>query len=426
MQPLNLQLYHIALNSFSMSLFCKKRRVTILTAAGLNMPPNMGGISTGEITELVKKYPGIGNPQPLINGLPAGQYFFDVLVNHHKKSGTDDVGLNLVNFETLVFLVEELYAYYWDLRHGIQPDQKGFLPAILQLDPDLDKHIKNAAFNGVGGGESHNFLREVMRILVKPIIDRVALLDSDNSHSGMTEFSDKLLKEAFPDNRWYKRVYTLNYDTWINQRLEYWDGFDDGVFNTKKVMRSYDFNCHYNLHGSVRWRPHINEAGIEKLDSIVDIMGYGTSDQTDQGNHPLIKTPIITGYNKAARLTSMPYLALHHAFLTDILNSDYLIVVGYGGADPHVNKMLSLYKGKAAIVNYFSSWVDSKRNGDDVDIYDDWCRHFLEAIVEPHNGGWANEMRWGRDPFIKSNDGRLTFWWQGLNDEFYNQINNHF
>ncbi len=390
----------------------------------MSMPPKMGGISTSEITDLVKKYTGIGDPT-LIDGQPPGQYFYDTLVKYHNGQGTLDVGLDLVNFETLVFLVEELYAYYWDLRHEIHSTQKGFLPAIFQLNLDLDKQIRDAAFNGPGSGEPHNFIREVMRVMIKPIIDRVARLDGDSNNAGMTEFSDKLLKEAFPDKRWYKRVYTLNYDTWINQHLDYWDGFDNGEFNTKKIMKSYDFNCHYNLHGSVRWRPHINEAGIEKLNGIVNVMGYGTSDQTDQGNHPLIKTPIITGYNKAARLTSMPYLALHHAFLTDILNSDYLIVIGYGGADPHVNKMLSLYQGKASIVNYFSSWVDSKKKNEDVNIWDDWYRYFLESIVEPHNGGWANEMRWGSEPFFKSNDGRLTFWWQGLNDEFYNQINQH-
>jgi len=51
-------------------------------------------------------------------------------------------------------------------------------------------------------------------------------------------------------------------------------------------------------------------------------------------------------------------------------------------------------------------------------------REQLENNINPFGNGWANEIRWQTDPFVKSNDSRISVWWKGINNDLYNEIPN--
>jgi hypothetical protein len=394
------------------------KKVAFLMGAGFNVPPNYGDISTQEITNLVCASNPLNGAYE-IAGLSPGLHLFNILYNYYdlKMVGTPSIGD--VNFETIIYLVEELYAFYSDrMQHNPPGNVTGVSGAFSTIIGAVENDIHiSAARNSM---DERTFLKHVYATLLQPIIEKVGSLDSNPNMQGMIDFKTKMLDGVFA--AWIKRTYTLNYDTWITQNAGYFDGFENGDFDSQRVYTDREVNCHYNLHGSVRWQPHINDYRIEKKNGVVNVNSYIMSDIVLINKQPLIPTPIITGYNKSSRLDLKPYIALHYSFLRDIIESDFLVVIGYGGGDPHINEILNTYKGKVLVINYFSNWLNPKNSV--FDPFDEAIKGALDNIYPMSRIGWADELNWDTNLFVKCKDNRISVWWKGLNDDLYNEIPN--
>jgi SIR2-like domain len=157
-------------------------------------------------------------------------------------------------------------------------------------------------------------------------------------------------------------VFTLNYDDVVDEIFDDWlDGFGDkdatvGELNGRKFQPAELAKSAQSqrpllihMHGSVRFGPGQGLFQIVQYDNIKEaknaIKSVATSDTHVRGQ-VITATPIISGYNKAARLAlnPAPYGYYFRLFIDKLLSNERLIVVGYGGGDEHINTWLNEYK----------------------------------------------------------------------------------
>lgn len=85
-----------------------KYKVTILIGAGFTQSPDFGGPSTLFLTDKLRKL-RINNFD--IDGKTPGEYFYRKLCHHYTRRIKNDCDLSIVNFETIIHLLEELYSH---------------------------------------------------------------------------------------------------------------------------------------------------------------------------------------------------------------------------------------------------------------------------------------------------------------------------
>lgn len=418
-----------------------KQKVTILTGAGFTLPPDFGGPSTLFLTDKLRKLK-IKNYD--IDGKPPGEYFYRKLCYHYTRRIKNDCDLSIVNFETIIHLLEELYSH---LTSYNKPDikgkdnsilrnlskSKGVKPSFLILKDAIKKDL-----TVLKTPTKIEFLNQIVKNIyshfIDALIEELKKFNSDSSNIGMRKFETDFLKKHLPESKFTRRFYTLNYDTWLNKHLGIYDGFDStGKFEAEKVMKEYDMDCHYNLHGSILWQNDLDKNKMKKLKKPVDYLGYTQSSVYGLNREPLIATPIITGYHKLERMKFNPYLQFYYALQNDILNSDLLILVGYSFSDTHINNILSLFKEKCVVVGYIKPWLDAEEKVRSVtpvdkpidyenvafDRWDDDVTSILQSI-EPLDGGFHPKEIEIKRGWIKSKDGQTLYWWRGIGSDFYN------
>jgi hypothetical protein len=168
------------------------------------------------------------------------------------------------------------------------------------------------------------------------------------------------------------KVFTINYDTLIEQALDrlgilYCDGFIGTVarqFNpaaydldfyypgeaTEGKVRRYDKVVHlYKLHGSINWRQSLRTRAVNPYGITFDgaplplasDFGAGKSGNLDTvfgGDASLAILPTAGKYGESL---AMPYAHMFRAFYAALQSSQtVLIVLGYGGWDEHVNRLV--------------------------------------------------------------------------------------
>lgn len=420
-----------------------KNKVTILTGAGFTVPAEFGGPSTKLLTDKLRSMKIKGYD---IDGKTPGEYFYRKLCHHYTRKIKTDCDLSIVNFETIIHLLEELYTH---LTSYNKPDikgkkasflkniakSKGVKPTFVILKDVINKDLsvlktttKIVSLNQI--------VKNIYSHFIAAIIDELKKFNSDSKNIGMRKFEKMFLDKYLPERKFTRRFYTLNYDTWLNKHLGIFDGFDsDGKFEDEKVMKQFDIDCHYNLHGSILWRNDLDRNKMKKLKNPVEYLTYTQSSTYGLNREPLIATPIITGYHKLERMKFNPYLQFYYSFQNDILNSNLLILVGYSFSDTHINNIISLFKGKCIVVSYIKNWIDAEEAerkktplGQPIDYEnfsfdrsDDEVTSILQSI-EPNDGGYFNinekEIQKG---WIKSQNGNTIVWWNGIGDNFYNK-----
>lgn len=419
-----------------------KNKVTILTGAGFTLPPDFGGPSTAYLT---KKLRELDIPRFSIDGKTPGEYFYKKLCHHYTRRTKNDCDLSIVNFETLIHLLEELYSHLtsYNKPEIVKKDpsilknlskSKGVKPSFLVLKAVISKDLK--ALIVTTKIESLNqIVRKIYSYFIDAIIAELKTFNSDSKNIGMRKFETDFLNKHLPESKTTRRFYTLNYDTWLNKYLDFYDGFDDkGNFQSEKVMKQYDLDCHYNLHGSILWRNDLTADKMKKQKTPVDYLRYTKSSDYGMNREPLIATPIITGYHKLERMKFNPYLQFYFSLQNDILNSDLLVLVGYSFSDTHINNMISLFKGKCVVVGYIRPWLDAEDKerkatpaGQPIDyenvLFDKWDDDVIATLqsIESINGGF-NELREKeiQKGWINSKDGQTRYWWKGIGSDFYN------
>jgi hypothetical protein len=153
-------------------------------------------------------------------------------------------------------------------------------------------------------------------------------------------------------------IFTLNYDDVVDgARNDWFDGFvgekESSPVGALWEARSFDARAFdfwqdsnepvlVHLHGSVRFGPSQNGFHLVKYSDIKAageaIQGISCSGKSSGGQDNSLE-PIISGLNKAARLSLNPesYGYYYRALIDSLLSNERLLVIGYGAKDEHVN-----------------------------------------------------------------------------------------
>ncbi len=416
-------------------------KITLLTGAGLSTA--FAGLSTWKITNNLRI---LNVPDLEIDGILPGEYFYRKLCLHYTGRRKNDCDLATVNFETIIHLLEEMYAYLSSYIKGdkkIRAEYKGIKPAFLKLQETISKDLYEVKFESKKVG-LYQLIQNYYTYFIASIVNELKDFDTKASN-GMKQFNERFLVANFPDSDWIKRIYTLNYDNWFNLFEKYYDGFDvAGNFESGEVMNNDKPNCYFNLHGCVYWQNTLDQNKITKQKKVVDFHSYFTSSAFGINREPLLSTPIITGYNKLQRMKYNPYLQFYYSMQKDILNSDILVIIGYSFTDPHINNLLELFKKKTVIVDYIADWMKTeedmrkflnnskklkayeKKYGT-IDPTDIGYEVFSEKVigkfrnVSPFNGGFELDIQDISKGWVSSRNNLTKFWWRGIGEEFYNK-----
>lgn len=424
-----------------------KSRIAILTGAGLTVSTDFAGVSTAGLTSKLRN---LVVPDLDIAGMRPGEYFYRKLCLHYTGKRKNDCDLATVNFETIIHLLEEMYAYLSSYIKGdkeVRAKYKGVKPSFLRLQETISKDLYKVKFESKKVG-LYQLIKTYHNYFINAIIQELEEFNQDAANNGMNSFKNDFIQKYFPEKEWIKRIYTLNYDTWMNSYMGYYDGFDNkGIFESEKVMQKDNFNCHYNLHGCIQWRNSLGANKMEKQQKIVNVLNYSKASDFGINREPLLATPIITGYHKLERMKYTPYLQFFYSLQKDILSSDILLIIGYSFTDTHINNLLSLYKGKAVIVDFISAWNTAefkmqelinnpvkleklqKKYGK-IDTTDVQYDRFDDAVAEklqnfePFDEGFDPTEKQIAKGWINSKNKKTRVWWKGVGGEFYNNWEN--
>jgi hypothetical protein len=209
----------------------------------------------------------------------------------------------------------------------------------------------------------------------KAIFAECALMLADTSPSASTAeaipphlaFLSKLV--ARDSNLGRIHLFTLNYDTLLEQALEllgvqYFDGFagradarfDPSVYGldiyypgevAEGRVRRFDKFLHiYKLHGSIHWHAEANELRARHPNlSIAHDYRSAPENKKGEALDKIAKlvpsVGILPTSNKFTQTLSMPYAHLFRSFQIRLsAPQTFLLVLGYGFGDEHVNRMI--------------------------------------------------------------------------------------
>ncbi|MCC6404126.1 MAG: SIR2 family protein [Fimbriimonadaceae bacterium] len=139
------------------------------------------------------------------------------------------------------------------------------------------------------------------------------------------------------DERNPPKVFTLNYDLLLEMALEHHDrgfttGFNDGVWSNIEFDDPARMRI-YKLHGSFGWFRHEQTGVLYDRDKALDRLDItfesaGTRDEV-----------IFATDNKLRAL--QPFLWMFNEFDNSVANCSFIVSVGYGFNDEHINQIIS-------------------------------------------------------------------------------------
>lgn len=176
-------------------------------------------------------------------------------------------------------------------------------------------------------------------------------------------------------------VFSLNYDDLILQALpNLFTGFDkeSGAFLDRKVLLEHKWNFYYQLHGSV----HFNMESIrgemhsirwkKELNSPYNQNSSGRSSQDTQEGLHLPTSNIILGHEKITQIQRQPFRSYFCRLNQAILETDYIMFIGYGFRDLHINNCFKLLHNKKCPI-LIVSYKANEDNKDSIQFRnDDW------------------------------------------------------
>ena len=165
-------------------------------------------------------------------------------------------------------------------------------------------------------------------------------------------------------------VFTLNYDLLLDAALTLdgetsFDGFTTEIAGRRSTARAFDRSgflataqrapCTLiHLHGCKVFGYANDSTNAVRYDEIVKYLRTGDAVESITGNlrpehtqhgEILSAGPIISGVNKAAKITAtmVPYGYYYQALGNAISANPRILVIGYGGSDPHVNSWIAQF-----------------------------------------------------------------------------------
>lgn len=247
------------------------------------------------------------------------------------------------NFEHLIHALELLEPLARSDFHKVVDEYRRVSSALLEVsrkcqiifDPNL-----------------LNFGRYfVMKTIVGRILNQILFAGGRQPEKDLANLFEHLAKE------FALSVFTLNYDDLGDRAGTWFDGFikpvDSNSFPTPQAFdreafigraQSDDWVL-VHLHGSIRFGYSTAAPfGIVRYTDpsiALNSLEIRVSDKSAHGNI-VSGTPIISGLDKAAKLSQnpVPYGYYYQALTEALIRNPRLLIIGYGGADPHINAWL--------------------------------------------------------------------------------------
>jgi len=387
-----------------------KESIIILTGAGLTAGKEFFGITTSGLTKDFLSY----NHSELTeeNNLISFIYSEFCFWNKLDPKKVDD-NLSQINFETILQMIEELFSYIEDAertyhKHKFQNSVKNTIYSLNRRLIFKINQVRNPKWKNL----SYFFIEKMYNHLIDEIIRQINPHNKNANNKGMLGFKE-FLNSQFDTDKYSRRIYTLNYDNWLNNYYDYFDGFTNNKFDSKEVINNRDIDCHYNLHGCILWQRGLIWQKVDEPEEHKHIQSF---DGYTISREALLPSPIISGYNKLTRINSSPLLEIFHSLTSDCLTANKILIVGYSFNDPHVNNNLKFAdkSAKIIIVVYYdkSSLTDNTSELQRViwELNDIFGIQFTEL-----------KIRDSLNYTIDSDDGRVSIFINGIGKTFYEE-----
>lgn len=180
---------------------------------------------------------------------------------------------------------------------------------------------------------------------------------------------DTVFRENEQYEDWYRRfwgafrqadIFTLNYDTTIENSLRlYEDGFDDSFsekgysrFNAKKYYDNVECKSTIaHLHGSILYSEAKYFPFEYSIRDLVKNVDYETANMnrmiaqsvpSSQAKEKYIQPCIISGLKKTEKLINAPYNVYLSNLSRKVLENKKLIIIGYSFSDLYLNELIGL------------------------------------------------------------------------------------
>ncbi len=300
--------------------------LTVILGAGATL--HAGAPSTNELTALVNQWSQQASEDGEVSRriiATLGSYFRNV------------------NFELIINALEELEPIAVAYARPNVPDESRPVVASFLLP----------------GSPQVVYSPEVLRKIRHRLLYEIASHCHARTHASDVGQLRALLGALATD--FSVRVFTLNYDDLIDRAGDFADGFTAWHIPTGRIpwanpvlrfdarefalARRSGKALLVHMHGSVRFGYQIECDGVVKYDRAIDALASlftaQTNSNTDRGNI-LTAGPIISGFNKVAKLAGNPepYAHYYAAFTEALLSTNRVLVIGYGGMDQYVNTWL--------------------------------------------------------------------------------------
>lgn len=310
----------------------KKSRITVLLGAGSTI--DIGGPSTAVITEQIR------NLYIYRNGIEESAI---KTIKEVANKLEQLYGVGEFNFEDIYHVLDQIDSY-GEYFSGRNTTLKQFKPALTAfVKPKENERIFDGGYSLVA-----------QKLMIKKIKELVAKYElqlnknENQNYSWYSRFWEKLVATNFCD------ITTLNYDRCIENIIEYTDGFDRPVLGVSKfnpkILEKTDKSRIMHLHGSINYGYPRDHDILEKYsyhelvkyqnyldDRITSAMRQPKKDQT---NERVEIGPLITGLNKTAKITSIPYSFYNAELIKNIYKNDCLLIIGYSFGDYYINENL--------------------------------------------------------------------------------------
>jgi len=373
----------------------KQKRILILTGAGAAYPWSKGKVTTETITKgIIKELVGSEKPN-----------FFKSIYDKLENQFADKT-IGALNFETIINAIECIFLYYrgrqdpFDSDFPVLFDPKDFIQQRFHLREN--QWDKDQAAVDVG-----KLFEELMNSISRQIVfydDELKLPDNE-MNSYLCQFLEFIRSEKN-----CIRSYTTNYDQMFidatkerSKTVSFFDGFNSGDHDIRKIIKSDRIPCSYNLHGSIYWDYFKVTNGIYKIvlqDSPFHRNHNNNGFPVEESNpsEPFIGSPIITGFNKLQRINQEPFNAFANAFYRDCHKADIFIFIGFSFNDSHINNVLSHVDWKGKKVLIVDNGKDKSYEG--IKNFDAWCNEDInpdkidkERKVNLYNKGFEEFLK---------------------------------
>lgn len=392
-------------------------RITVILGAGATVDATH--VSTDFLTKKV-----INNCQKYTISDNDTKSIVDEICSGLQKMSKPDI----VNFEVIYHILELLLNYH--------PDNKSEqLFSYYDIFANLNSVFKNIDIANVFSS---------INAIINTVNDEIADYDVKFDTSDyFNKFFSVLSKKKISLD-----VFNLNYDTWVEQSLQY---YNDGYVNipSSQIVKRFDITEYLkqddrhtvsHLHGQIHFEyPEFDIVQnneyfkreevytLYKYNNYVDAKKHReqsirTSDKTQYGN-ALFTSNIITGLMKNDKLLWNPFIAYHNKLVNSLLSNPNLIIIGYGFSDLYLNRLLLQYHNnffdnkKTLIIDYIDK---NKYNLAYNSPFDSAAKtKFTNYIFK--KDGWYHYPKYDKGDFFLSNDNAVCIYKNGFRDT----VNHH-